>query len=78
MRHRQHVNPLSEFYQSPVSLPEKEIIFEDPKSPLHIDLGCARGKFLIDLASKYPMWNFLGLEIREPLVIASEIKNNPF
>tara|TARA_Y100001968_G_scaffold196797_1_gene180517 strand:+ start:1266 stop:1778 length:513 start_codon:yes stop_codon:yes gene_type:complete len=28
----------------------------------------------MELASKFPNWNFLGLEIREPLVISSERK----
>ncbi len=72
MRQRQHVNPLSQFFQVPFSLPDKATIFEQPQYPIHLDIGSARGKFLIELASKYPMWNFLGLEIREPLVISSE------
>ncbi len=72
MRHRQHVNPLSQFFQVPFSLPDKATIFENPQHPIHLDIGSARGNFLIELASKYPMWNFLGLEIREPLVISAE------
>ncbi len=76
MRHRQHVNPLSQFFQVPFSLPDKATMFEQPQSPIHLDIGSARGNFLIELASKYPMWNFLGLEIREPLVISAEKKRN--
>ncbi len=76
MRHRQHVNPLSQFFQVPFSLPDKATIFDKPQYPIHLDIGSARGKFLIELASKYPMWNFLGLEIREPLVISAEKKRN--
>ena len=76
MRQRQHVNPLSQFFQVPFSLPDKDIIFEQPQYPIHIDIGSARGNFLIELASKYPKWNFLGLEIREPLVISAEEKRN--
>ncbi len=70
---RQHVNPLSQFFQLPLLLPNKSILFEQSHSPIHLDIGSAKGEFLIELASKYPNWNFLGLEIREPLVIASEI-----
>ena len=71
---RQHVNPLSQFFQLPLSLPNKSIIFRDSNYPIHIDIGSAKGEFLIELATKYPKWNFLGLEIREPLVISSERK----
>ncbi len=76
VRHRQHVNPLSQFFQVPFSLPEIDTIFEQPQYPIHLDIGSARGNFLMELASKYPMWNFLGLEIREPLVVSSEKKRN--
>ena len=71
---RQHVNPLSEFFQKPLSLPSKSILFRDSHYPIHLDIGSAKGEFLIELASKHPEWNFLGLEIREPLVSSSERK----
>jgi tRNA (guanine-N7-)-methyltransferase len=34
-----------------------------------LDIGCARGKFLLNLAQHQRDWNFLGVEIREPLVV---------
>ena len=71
---RQHVNPLSQFFQLPLSLPSKSILFKDFNYPIHLDIGSAKGEFLIQLASKYPNWNFLGLEIREALVTSSERK----
>ena len=71
---RQHVNPLSQFFQLPLSLPIKSILFRNSHYPIHIDIGSAKGEFQIELASKYPEWNFLGLEIREPLVSSSETK----
>ena len=71
---RQHVNPLSQFFQLPLSLPSKSVLFRNSHYPIHIDIGSAKGEFLIELASKYPEWNFLGLEIREPLVSSSERK----
>ena len=71
---RQHVNPLSQFFQLPLSLPSKSFIFKDSYYPIHLDIGSAKGEFLIELTSKHPRWNFLGLEIREPLVISSERK----
>ena len=71
---RQHVNPLSNFFQLPLSLPSKSILFKEAHYPIHIDIGSAKGEFLIELAVNYPNWNFLGLEIREQLVISSESK----
>ena len=71
---RQHVNPLSQFFQLPLLLPNKSILFRDSYYPIHLDIGSAKGEFLIELASKYPKWNFLGLEIREALVSSSERK----
>ena len=71
---RQHVNPLSQFFQLPLSLPSHSILFKDYHYPIHLDIGSAKGEFLIELASKYPKWNFLGLEIREALVNSSESK----
>ena len=68
VRVRQHVNPLSQKYQHPFSLPDWSKVYSDPSMPLHLDIGCARGKFLLNLAPLYPQRNFLGTEIREPLV----------
>ncbi len=31
-------------------------------APLHVDLGCGDGSFLIALAERHPEWNFLGIE----------------
>ena len=53
---RQHVNPLSQFFQLPLSLPSKNILFEKSHYPIHLDIGSAKGEFLIELATKYPDW----------------------
>ena len=71
---RQHVNPLSQFFQLPLSLPSKNVLFRESHYPIHLDIGSAKGEFLIELATKYPDWNFVGLEIREPLVRLCEKK----
>ncbi len=68
VRVRQHVNPLSKKYQVPVSPPEWDKIYTASSQPLHLDIGCSRGRFLLSMATQEPNWNFLGLEIREPLV----------
>jgi tRNA (guanine-N7-)-methyltransferase len=42
--------------------------FKNPEFPVHLDIGSARGKFLIDLAEMHPTRNFIGIEIRNKLV----------
>jgi tRNA (guanine-N7-)-methyltransferase len=69
VRVRQHVNPLAQKYQAPVNTLEWEKIYAQPNQPLHLDIGCARGRFLLKMAEIEASWNYLGLEIREPLVV---------
>ncbi|MCC5620773.1 tRNA (guanosine(46)-N7)-methyltransferase TrmB [Nostoc sp. CHAB 5715] len=69
VRVRQHVNPLGKKYQTPASPQDLEKIYAKPNQPLHLDIGCAKGLFLVNMAKIEPNWNFLGLEIREPLVV---------
>lgn len=73
VRVRQHVNPLSRKYQQPVAAPEWSKIFVDRTHPLHLDIGCGRGHFLLAMAQQQPDWNFLGLEIRQPLVAQANL-----
>lgn len=68
VRVRQHVNPLGIKYRDPVPLPNWSDIYADMTLPFHLDIGSARGQFLLGMAQDYPNWNFLGVEIREPLV----------
>ncbi len=69
---RQHVNPLSSLYQQPLPLPPPGELFSQPHRPLHLDIGCARGRFLLALAQAEPQRNYLGVEIRRALVEAAE------
>jgi tRNA (guanine-N7-)-methyltransferase len=68
VRVRQHVNPLSKAYQTPVTPPDWSEIYTDITKPLHLDIGSAGGGFLLEMAQLEPDWNYLGLEIRQPLV----------
>jgi tRNA (guanine-N7-)-methyltransferase len=68
VRVRQHVNPLSHKYQTPLIIPDWHQIYGLPTQPLHLDIGCGRGRFLLKMAPLYPQRNFLGIEIRQPLV----------
>ena len=68
VRVHQHVNPLAPYYRFTPKPLEIEKIFADPDLPLLIDIGCARGRFLLKMAEVEKNQNFLGIEIREPLV----------
>lgn len=68
VRVRQHVNPLAIKYITPILPLNWEQIYTNSTQPLHVDIGCARGQFLLDMARLKPNWNYLGLEIREVLV----------
>jgi tRNA (guanine-N7-)-methyltransferase len=68
VRVRQHVNPLSHKYQVATQAPQWGEIFQNPNLPLHVDIGSARGQFLLEMAQAKPDWNFVGVEIREQLV----------
>jgi tRNA (guanine-N7-)-methyltransferase len=68
VRVHQHVNPLAPYFRFTPKPLEIERIFLNPKLPLHLDIGSARGRFLLKMAETEPGWNFLGVEIREPLV----------
>ena len=71
IRIRQHVNPLSLKFQKAIALPEWHRVYDNLNLPLHLDIGCARGKFLLEMAQLYPEINFLGVEIRRSLVIGA-------
>lgn len=71
---RQHVNPLSRNFFELEPIPPLNEIFENPNLPLHLDIGCAAGDFLFELALKNKNWNYLGIEIREKLIVNATIK----
>lgn len=50
-RHRQHANPLASRYVFPIPLPDLATIFENPKLPLHVDVGTGMGEFLTAMAT---------------------------
>ena len=71
---RQHVNPLSRNFNQIERIPSLVEMFGDPKLNLHLDIGCASGDFLFDLALVNTSWNYLGIEIRERLVKTAKSK----
>ena len=71
---RQHVNPLSRNFDEIQRIPSLIEMFGDSKLNLHLDIGCASGEFLFDLAFVNTSWNYLGIEIRERLVKTAKLK----
>ena len=71
---RQHVNPLSNNFNQIERIPSLSEMYGDSKLNLHLDIGCASGEFLFDLALVNTSWNYLGIEIRERLVKTSKSK----
>ena len=71
---RQHVNPLSRNFNEIERIPSLIEMFADSKLNLHLDIGCAAGEFLFDLALDNTSWNYLGIEIRERLVKTAKLK----
>ena len=74
VRVHQHVNPFAPHYRQAPNPIDVNAAFARPELPLHLDIGCARGRFILKMAEAEPQWNFLGVEIRELLVTeANEI-----
>ena len=71
---RQHVNPLSKNFDEVDRIPSLMQMLDDSKLNLHLDIGCAAGQFLFDLALINTNWNYLGIEIRERLVETAKLK----
>ena len=54
---RQHVNPLSSNFNEIEQIPSLIEMFSDSKLNLHLDIGCAAGDYLFDLALTNTNWN---------------------
>ncbi len=68
IRVREHVNPLGKKYQDPVLAPNWGEIYPNFSQPLSLDIGCGKGEYILKMAQLKSDWNWLGLEIRAPLV----------
>ena len=71
---RQHVNPLSKNFDEVEEIPSLIEMFDDYKLNLHLDIGCAAGDYLFDLALENTNWNYIGIDIRERLVNTAKSK----
>ena len=73
---RQHVNPLSIIYKESLIPPDWATVYADLTAPIHLDIGAAYGRFLLELGQQSPAWNYLGIEIREALVTHANSKRD--
>ncbi len=87
-RFRQHVNPLARQYQQPTILTDSwpQDTFTICNKPLHLDIGCGKGGFLLDMVKKTAEefassessmgealpYNYLGLEIRPGVALMAK------
>jgi len=69
LRVRQHINPLRTKYQTPRPAPDWSSTYADCSLPLILDIGSAGGRFVLAMAKKHPGHNFLGLDIRNPVLL---------
>jgi tRNA (guanine-N7-)-methyltransferase len=68
IRVRDHVNPFAPRFSVPPAPLDFAGVFQNPDLPLHLDLGCALGGFVFKMARLAPGINFLGVDIREPMI----------
>lgn len=46
--------------------------FARPAQPLHLELGCGKGGFLAELASRHPEINYIGVDITDKVLILAK------
>lgn len=63
-RVRHHVNPL----RAPFATPDHGLPTLSTRPEVEVELGCADARFLFERAPHHPDVDFIGLEIREPMV----------
>ncbi len=46
--------------------------FARPAQPLHLELGCGKGGFLAELASRHPEVNYIGVDITDKVLVLAK------
>lgn len=67
-RLRQHTNPLAVSVARRVPPPPWAALFDRLDRPVHLDIGCAKGHWVVDQARRRPDWNFVGVDVRSPVL----------
>ena len=70
-RVRRHANP----FNVPTRLEQLNLFSQFGRdAPIEVDVGCGGGDYLIQRAQNHPELDFLGFEIRKPLVEAANLR----
>ena len=40
-------------------------------NPIHIEIGCGKGRFIIEMAKRYPDINFIGIELQTSVIVTA-------
>lgn len=76
LRHKPYAqDKLLEYKQYVVEKPEESKgkwteRFEKAQ-PLHIEIGCGKGRFIIEMAKRYPEINFIGIELQTSVIVSA-------
>lgn len=76
LRHKPYAqDKLLEYKQYVVEKPEESRgkwteRFEKAQ-PLHIEIGCGKGRFIIEMAKRYPEINFIGIELQTSVIVSA-------
>jgi tRNA (guanine-N7-)-methyltransferase len=70
-RIRKHANPFN--VRTQLGVLDRSAIF-GREAPLEIDLGCGGAAFIFERAKNHPELDFVGLEVRKPLVEAAAVR----
>lgn len=41
------------------------------EQPIHVEIGCGKGQFIIDMAKKHPEINFIGIELQTSVIVSA-------
>ena len=69
-----HINSSKYYVSNPTKYKGKWSDFFGNKNPIHLELGTGRGEFIIQMAKKYPEYNFIGLELNESQIATAAKK----
>ncbi|KAI8611905.1 putative methyltransferase-domain-containing protein [Chytriomyces sp. MP71] len=72
-RMKRMLNPFKVTETPQEALPQWDAILTDTCQPLMLDIGCAKGRYLLHMARSDPTWNYCGVELFAPLVDAANI-----
>ncbi len=76
LRHKPYAKDKLEEYDQYVVTDPSEIKGKWQKrftneQPIHIEIGCGKGQFIINMAKKFPKINFIGVELQTSVIVSA-------